>query len=149
MHRPLSALPLDCDYSYTDYLDYVLSFDYVQLYFHYITPSLSPKISVMSSLFPSYSEIDRSKGCMLFCHACFDISVIYKYLVSIWIWLYASISFIPLVGSPKLILYHVNFIIHVIVVVNLNAVAPSYLIGVVHSSSWWWQQRPVLHRDSC
>jgi hypothetical protein len=54
------------------------------------TPSVSLKINGMSSLFTSYSELDRMIWCMLFYHVYLDLSVNCKYLVSLWIWLYAS-----------------------------------------------------------
>jgi hypothetical protein len=46
----------------------------------------------------------------MFYHACLDLSVNCKYLVSMWLWLYACWSYDPPLGLVKLILYHVNFV---------------------------------------
>jgi hypothetical protein len=74
------------------------------------THLLSLKINDMSSLFPSYSEIDLMIGCMLLIHACLYPFVNCQYLVLALIWLYAYLSYVPRFGLVKLIVYHVNFV---------------------------------------
>jgi hypothetical protein len=75
------------------------------------TTSLSLRIDGMSSLFPSYGEIDRMMRCLVSYHAYLDLSVNCKFVVSMWLCLHACWSYDPPLGLVKLILYHVNFVI--------------------------------------
>jgi hypothetical protein len=82
-------------------------------YVHYVatsTSSLSLKINSMSPLFMSYSEVDCMMKCMMFYHACLDLSANCKYLVCMSLWLYACWSYDSSLGLVKLILYYVNFV---------------------------------------
>jgi hypothetical protein len=74
------------------------------------TTALLLKIDGMSPLFWSNGEIGHMMRFLVFYHACLDLSVNCKYLVSMWLCLYACWSYGPPLGLIKLILNHVNFI---------------------------------------
>jgi hypothetical protein len=74
--------------------------------------------------------IDHSIGCCLFCYSCLDLSVICKCLVLVWIYLYVAISFVPLVGLVKLILYHVNFVITYLTLTKKNLAYDNLYISI-------------------
>jgi hypothetical protein len=47
-------------------------------------------------------------GCVLIYHTCHKLFVNHNFLVLVWIWLHACLSYDSLLGLIKLILYHVN-----------------------------------------
>jgi hypothetical protein len=88
---------------YVFFLVYVLFFNYV----HYARlHQMFDYINGMSFLF----EINLMISCLLVYQTCHEIFVNYKFLVIVWIWLYACLSHDPCLGLVKLILYHVNFV---------------------------------------
>jgi hypothetical protein len=68
------------------------------------------EVVLSQSLFSSYSEVDHMIDHLLFYDTCLDLSVNCKYLVLVWIWSFVYMSYVPLVGLVKLILYHVNLV---------------------------------------
>jgi hypothetical protein len=49
-------------------------------------------------------------GCLLIYQTYHELCVIYNFLVLVWIWLHACLSYDPRLGMIKLILYHINFV---------------------------------------
>jgi hypothetical protein len=64
----------------------------------------------MSILFLSFSAVNLMIDCLLIYQIYHELFVIYNFLVLVWIWLHACLSYDPGIGLVKLILYHVNFV---------------------------------------
>jgi hypothetical protein len=49
-------------------------------------------------------------GCLVIYQTCHELFVNYNFLVLVWIWLHACLSYDPRLGLVKFIVYHVNFL---------------------------------------
>jgi hypothetical protein len=57
-----------------------------------------------------FSEINPMIGCLLIYQTYHKLCVNYNFLILVWIWLHACLSYDPRLVLIKLILYHINFV---------------------------------------